>query len=182
MIHDDARVACRAVVASAAEAAVRVENVEVLAVIGRPREIVGAEGHPQWRCRADLIERANVREDLTLGGFLAALGDERIHDRIEVVVVACATPGCQYGIANRGQRNARNEVLVFRQLQGLVGPRLTPVPGRIDQYLDALGASECGISDVQRAARKRTFDKAGVVRGAESRVFHFRDQRDRGLL
>ena len=62
MIHNDPGTPVQAVTC-AAEVAIRVKNVEILAIIGGPWKVVGSEGHLKWRSIADLVEAGAVEGD-----------------------------------------------------------------------------------------------------------------------
>ena len=135
------------------------ECVEILAVVGEPREIVGTECHLRGEGRTRLVEFTDLGEQLRFRPGLTAVIRRRVVDGIDVISVEDLPPHGHDDTVQRRHRNAGNEVLALSQLGRLVAPGNAPVIRCLDEQLDALAAREHGIGRIQCAGRIRARDR-----------------------
>ena len=99
-------------------ATIRIEGIEIIAIIGGPGKIVSAECD-EWKsgvvgcANGRLIKGTDFSEYSAFSRFLAIVTNNRVHDRVGIIVVAHATPNSQDLVIGCGKSNARYLVLIF---------------------------------------------------------------------
>ena len=85
------------------------------------------------------------------------------HHGIGLVIVASTPPHRHDGVTDRAQRNAGNQVLILRQLGGLIGAVTPPFTAALHQDLDAVAPGEHGVSEQQVAGGEVARDRAEAL-------------------